>query len=172
MYGPKWTKRLDKPSLFKTLTFIANGRHQIVTLVMIGFSSKSEMDSIRQNGSGTTIRLVNSFLNSLTIRIGFKQLIALFHLLYLSSTRPKVWPVDPGKGAGNSCIPGRTTSRESIREEEHSMKNISNIVQQYNLRWEGSNPDFREGMLMGNGDIGVRTTMRLNGLFILCATLR
>ena len=52
------------------------------------------------------------------------------------------------------------------------MKNISNIVQQYNLRWEGSNPDFREGMLLGNGDIGVRTTVRSNGLFILCATLR
>jgi len=45
-------------------------------------------------------------------------------------------------------------------------QNISNIVQQHNLQWEGANPNFFEGMLLGNGDIGVCVTVRPDALVL------
>jgi len=46
------------------------------------------------------------------------------------------------------------------------MKDISRIVQQHNLGFEGPNPNFFEGMLLGNGDIGVCVTVRPDALVL------
>jgi len=46
------------------------------------------------------------------------------------------------------------------------MRDISTIVQRHNLTWQGPNPDFFEGMLLGNGDIGVCVTVRPDGVVL------
>jgi len=51
-------------------------------------------------------------------------------------------------------------------KEEVLMRDISKVVQQHSLIREGANPDFFEGMLLGNGDIGLCVTVRPDGIVL------
>jgi len=46
------------------------------------------------------------------------------------------------------------------------MRDTCSFVQEHNLQWKGPNPDFFEGMLLGNGDIGVCVTVRPDGIVL------